>query len=333
LNEKVLYLKSWLASTYINLLGDKSVDFKQILVIKLDEIGDMITAMHVFYILHNNYPTAEISVICKPFNFIFFKYLPYVRCYSKIPTENRNFDLIVDLRGNNDTIEYALRNRPQYRLDRGKIRMINKFWGGQKNELDTNLEIISPLFKIKKSIDNQIIVSNIEQEEIISFLAKNSINQFAVLHLGARDESRRWPIERFAACINYLNNMYNISCILAGGPDDDLTNVKCLELVDSSKNFNVVGKFNLLEFYTLCTRAKLFLGNESGPLHIASAANINCIALFGPGVKDVFYPKGKNVRIHHYFLTKNHAKQTVENSTIFKITVEEVEQSIDALLK
>ncbi len=333
MNEKVLYLKSWLASSYINLLGDKSFDFKQILVIKLDEIGDMVTAMHVFYNVHQAYPYAEISLVCKPFNFIFFKHLPYVKCFAEIPADNRKYDLIVDLRGNNETINYALKNKPKYRLDRGKIRMINKFVGGQKNELDTNLEIISPLPNISKSIDNQIIVSEFEHEKISEFLTNNAINKFVVLHLGARDESRRWPIERFASCINYINNTYGISCILAGGPDDNLINTKCLEMVDGSKNFNVVNKFNLLEFYALCNNAKLFLGNESGPLHIASAAKTSCIALFGPGVKDVFYPIGKNVRIHHYFLTKNHTKQTVENSTIYKITVEEVKQSIDTLLK
>jgi len=333
LNEKLLYLKSWFTSIYINLIGDKNFDFKQILVIKLDEIGDMVTAMHVFYNLHNAYPNAQITVVCKPFNFIFFKYLPYVRCIRDIPSKNDFYDLIIDLRGNNKSVKYALENRPKYRLDRGKIRIFNKFSGGQKNEILTNLEVIKPLLKEQISTENSLVISSKEKIKIDKFLVANEIAQYAVLHLGARDESRRWPVERFAECIDYLNNKFNISCILAGGEDDDLTNQKCLNMVDKAKNYNVVGKFDLLEFYELCFRSDLFLGNESGPLHIAASAKTKCIALFGPGVKNVFYPLGKNVKIHHYFLKKNHKKQTIKNSTIFRISVNEVKESIDTLLK
>lgn len=333
MNEKVLYLKSWLVSTFINLKGDKGFPFNKILVIKLDEIGDMVTALHVFYNLHNQFSNAEITTVCKPFNTIFFKYLAYVNCVTTLPKENKYFDLIVDLRGNNASLVYALKNQPKYRLDRGKIRMVNKFFGGQKNEIDTNFEIISPIISAKPILNNSIVTSEDEKNCVRSYLLENKIKNYAVIHLGARDESRRWPIERYANCIEYLNSEFSLNCLLVGGPEDNELNKQCLTKVDNSLNLNVVGAFNLLEFSELCKSAKLFLGNESGPLHIASSAKIPCIALFGPGVKNVFYPKGDKVKIHHYFLEKNHTKQTLQNSTIFKITVDEVKSSINKLLK
>lgn len=292
----------------------------------------MVTALHVFYNLHHQYPKAHITLVCKPFNFIFFKYLSYVSCNSALPNQNEYFDLIVDLRGDNNSIKYALQNRPKYRLDRGKRRIINKFFGGQKNEIDTNFEIISPLIKSPFSLDNYITTSTLEADLVKNFLQMKNISEYVVLHIGARDESRRWPIERFAACISHINMKYGYNCILVGGSDDYKLNESCLELVDRSKNINVVGEFDLLAFYELCKKATLFLGNESGPLHIASAANTPIVALFGPGVKDVFYPIGEKVKIHHYFLHKNHKKQTVINSTIFKINIEEVQESINELL-
>jgi ADP-heptose:LPS heptosyltransferase len=94
----------------------------------------------------------------------------------------------------------------------------------------------------------------------------------------------------------------------------------------------VVGEFNLLEYAALCEQANLFIGNESGPLHIAAAMNIPTIALFGPGVKDVFYPKSDKSIVHHYFLATGHKQQTIEDSTIFTIKVKEVIGSVDKLL-
>ena len=44
-------------------------------------------------------------------------------------------------------------------------------------------------------------------------------------------------------------------------------------------------------FASVISRAELFLGNESGPLQIADAMGVKSIGLFGPGVKDVFYPQ------------------------------------------
>jgi ADP-heptose:LPS heptosyltransferase len=67
-------------------------------------------------------------------------------------------------------------------------------------------------------------------------------------------------------------------------------------------------------------------------LHIAAAQNTPTIALFGPGVKDVFYPKNDKSIVHHYFLARKHKEQTVENSTIFSIKVSAVMKSVDVVL-
>ena len=334
MSEKVLYFKSWLASKYINLLGNKNHTFNSILIIKLDEIGDLVTALPVFYALHKRYPQAQQTLVCKSFNTVFFEHIDYVQCVTAFETVNKNqYDLIVDLRGNIETISYALNVKPKYRLDRGSIRLKNKFFGGQKNEIDTNLEVISPLTGANVDASNSIIVSHKNRETVTQYLSKHAVDKYIIIHLGARDAARRWPIARFSAIINYLNEVFELPCFLVGGPEDDELNQRCLSQVVSQINFNVVGEFNLLEYAALCEKASLFIGNESGPLHIAAAMNIPNIALFGPGVKAVFYPKNEQSIVHHYLLSKGHKQQTIENSTIFHITVEEVKKSINKLLK
>jgi ADP-heptose:LPS heptosyltransferase len=335
LNEKILYFKSWLASHYINVLGDKNYNFKSILIIKMDEIGDLVTALPVFYNLHRLYPTAQQTLVCKPFNTIFFQNVSYVNCVNDFgAVKNNSYDLIIDLRGTEETLQYALENKPKLRLDRGSIRFKNKFTGGQKNEIDTNIEVIEPLLKGKGEIicKNTILTSTQQHEKVKEYLKLAGVAEFVIMHLGARDAARRWPLERFAQLIDYINKTYSTPCLLVGGPDDDELNEQCLALVTSKHNYNVVGEFNLLEYAALCEKGRLFIGNESGPLHIAAAQNTPTIALFGPGVHGVFYPKNEKSIVHHYFLGRGHKQQTMENSTIFSISVDEVKQSVAKML-
>ncbi|MFY0643221.1 MAG: glycosyltransferase family 9 protein [Bacteroidia bacterium] len=298
------------------------------MIIKLDEIGDMVTSLHVFHSLHEQYPNAQIDLYCKPVNRILFNHLPYVLCIDDL--ESKKYDLIVDLRGNYKSLAFAWKNRPAKRVDRGTVRMRNKFTGGQKNELDTNFEIIQDLISTVTKKPNAITTDLEEKSRVDQWLNQIGINNYVVMHIGAREEIRRWPIKRFQAIIKYLHK-HNKEVVLAGGPDDRDLNVSCMSGLNSGV-FNAAGVFNLLEFSELCSRADLFIGNESGPLHIAAANRIPIIALFGPGVHKVFYPIGNQVRIHHYFLPNKHKKQNMSNSTINKITVEEVIDSINQLL-
>lgn len=333
MEEKILYLKSWFTSKYINAFGDKSFDFKSILIIKLDEIGDLVTALPVFYSLNELYPDAKQTLVCKGFNNSFFDYLDYVECVNDFEEVSENtYDLIVDLRGDEQTRKYALRHKPKLRLDRGGVRLFNKFNGGQKNEIDTNLQIIETLTNKQPSQSNRIVISEKERKTVDEYITHQNADPFVIMHLGARDRSRRWPADRFAAIITYINEKYHMPCILVGGPDDQDVNNECLTQVINKNNYNVVGEFNLLEYAALCEKASLFVGNESGPLHIAAAMNTPTVALFGPGVKDVFYPRNEKSIIHHYFLSRGHKKQTIENSTIFNITVDEVLESVDKQL-
>jgi ADP-heptose:LPS heptosyltransferase len=89
--------------------------------------------------------------------------------------------------------------------------------------------------------------------------------------------------------------------------------------------FNMAGETTLRELAVLCERAELFVGNESGPMHFANISGTPLIALFGPGVKDVFYPYGEKSRVIHHVDVDIAGRME-------KITVEEVSRAIEELL-
>ena len=71
----------------------------------------------------------------------------------------------------------------------------------------------------------------------------------------------------------------------------------CEKLKKSLHNinvFNFAGLIKILEVYELLKLCKLFIGNDSGLTHLAAAANIKTLALFGPSKNQIYKPWGKN---------------------------------------
>ncbi len=150
-SEKALYFFNILVSRLINSgKSARSVQPNKILCVKLDEIGDMATAMGVFSELKEAFPSAEITVFCKPFAGSLLQNNPNIsRVIYDINDWNTAFDLVVELRGNWKTLLRCLNFKywPRYRLDRGWVRLKQR--GNQPHESITNYRIIEPLVKNK----------------------------------------------------------------------------------------------------------------------------------------------------------------------------------------
>ena len=91
---------------------------------------------------------------------------------------------------------------------------------------------------------------------------------YTVLHPFAATTEKTWPAERFIAAAERLANP-----IFLAGPDDDPT---------AFKKFQVYQSAPLAEVKSLIAAAQLFIGNDSGPAHIAAAFGVPSVVLFGP---------------------------------------------------
>jgi heptosyltransferase-2 len=107
---------------------------------------------------------------------------------------------------------------------------------------------------------------------------------------GAYSRARIWPVERFAEVARGLIAEHDAHVIIVGGPDEiDSANV--LErLVDSPAVHNMAGKTSVHETAALIERCSLFVGNDSGPMHIAAAVGTPVVAIFGPSNKEAWAP-------------------------------------------
>jgi ADP-heptose:LPS heptosyltransferase len=306
---------------------------KQILLVKLDEIGDMATCSHVFRMLSEDFPSAELTVLCKPLVKNLIEFNPFVhRIAHEISELKGPYDAIVELRGNWQTFFYSIRHRPHCRVDRGSVRFRNR--GNQKRETETNTEIVLPLLSKIYQADRSIYFEERSVARSNKFLREKGINKFVIIHAGARRVLRKWPVKRYAFLADFLFEN-GISTVVCGGPEDIQT---FRDIADNAKApvHEFIRDVSLSDFAAMCKNAEAFVGNESGPLHIADAQGLRCIALFGPGVPHVFYPTTPDSVALHKVLHCNPCDQIhcvhADNPCIERIEVSEVVEAVRKIL-
>lgn len=296
----------------------------------------MVYALHVFDHLKNKFPDVPVTLCCKSFVNPLIDNHPGINFIVNELPHNKKYDLIIELRGNFKTLKYALRNWPHQRLDRGSVRFKNKLRGGQKHEVLTNFEIIEPLLPVNTKPGIPKIYFDKESGVYVSkIIAENNLVKFAVIHCGARRVLRQWPLKNFAALVKILKSKYGLQIVFVGTAEDEqsINEVIKLSHIDA---VSFTSGFSLLHVALLFKEAQLFIGNESGPLHIAAVMETPLVGIYGPGVPHVFYPIGTKSRIVHHVLDCNPCDQVncvrPENPCINLVTLPEIELKISELL-
>ena len=94
--------------------------------------------------------------------------------------------------------------------------------------------------------------------------------------------AKRWPIERFIEAAKEIRRRTNCAWILFGGGNDtEFTNQIQSALGDGPGIFNLAGKTSLRELMALMKRCRVFLTNDTGPMHVAAALGVPVVAIFG----------------------------------------------------
>ena len=110
-----------------------------------------------------------------------------------------------------------------------------------------------------------------------------------VLHAGSGgySEARRWSAEGFAAVARGLQQERGAEIILVGQPEDDGRRVENLL---EQKPTNLIGTTSLPQLADIIASADLFIGADSGVMHIAAAVGTPVLSIFGPSNPDAWRP-------------------------------------------
>lgn len=333
-----MMLASMTVSRAINAYRNPAkLDFERILFIRMDEIGDMIYSTHIFEMVRKQFPKAKITLLCKSYGKALLK---SDRNIDEIITSwadlKGSFDLIVDLKSDWKSIGYSLKAWPKIRLDRGTVRVIDAAKGEYPHEVITNYQIIAPIISEKnKNLQPHIALSDDDLKAAEQFIADHELGSFTLLHINARRTLRKWPLQNFCQLANYLHNEKKLSVVFIGD-ESEAEEIAAAQKQLAFKTFSTAGNLSLTQLAALMKKATIYIGNESGPLHMAAIMQVPCLGLYGPGPVDIFYPYGKKTAVIHHVLECNPCDQLhcvhPENPCIQRITLEEVKSKITEFL-
>jgi len=105
--------------------------------------------------------------------------------------------------------------------------------------------------------------------------------RYAVFHPLAATPEKTWPAESFAEVARFVSQSLQLEPVFIGGPGEDLS---------AFAQWRTVIGAPLREIAQLMRDASLFIGNDSGPAHVAAAFGLPLVALFGPSDSEIWAP-------------------------------------------
>ncbi len=130
----------------------------------------------------------------------------------------------------------------------------------------------------------KLFLSEEELDQASSLLARFEIgpsDNYAVVAFQAVAESRRWGAEKYVAAIKQIITRFDQKIVLVGMESDFAVGEEISIAAGSSNVVNLAGKTSLRELAGIISRASFFLGNDSGPAHLAAAVGTSLVVLSG----------------------------------------------------
>ncbi len=222
----------------------------------------------------------------------------------------------------------------------------NKKWyehrkDAKKHEVEYNLNLLQTL-EIKNTTTPQFefFISPNAQKKVEEILQQNNIHsteKFIILHPGSGGSARDWSEENFAQLGDIIVEKLKIKIIITGGKGEEEL-VKRVSQKMKQPSLQLVNIFSIMELGALLQKAKIFIANSTGPLHLAAILGTPVIGFYPPIQQCSPVRWGPVTEKKKIFLADAQqcsvcqGKPCQSNKCMEQITVEQVLQSIKELL-
>ena len=313
-------LPTWLAITWRKFLAkqparpNRSDSPRSILIIRLDQLGDLVLTTPLFRELKRVYPGAYITAVIPPqFKAILTtnshvdeiltlgelraKWLPSrarwlasALWFYRTRLRHRQYDLAISPRWDVDeslaTLVCVLANASRRvghssRSSQAKRKFNRGFDaafdgvltpGPLLHEVERNLAIVGALGARSPSCQLEIRLTDNDHKFAAELLEHHEGGRLLVaVGIGGRASGRKWPLERYAQVIARLNERCRVQPVIVCSSEED-QEASALSVQLPVPPYILSG----LPLRALCAvlkRCDLFLGNDSGPSHLAAAMN------------------------------------------------------------
>lgn len=140
------------------------------------------------------------------------------------------------------------------------------------------------------------LASPLDRRALLARLGIDEQVPLASLHVGATKAYKQWPAAHFAALADWLAAAgWQVALIGAGDADGE--SIAAVLGQCRSRPHDLHDRLALAELIALVRASQLFVGNDSGPMHLAAATGIAVFALFGPTDEARWGPLGGNAQV------------------------------------
>jgi ADP-heptose:LPS heptosyltransferase len=279
-------------------------EIQTVLVFKPDEIGDAVYAFPALAELRKAFPAARFFLLCHPLTAPLYqraglfdeiatfepgrRALPVARrrlgrALSELSTSR--FDLAVFLRTSPATFREFLAVPAGARLHPLDPRLQSdsvyrapvSTWTDRRRHMALQLLEIAALVTGREYGFEDVVQPRLEWRDddraaVEDLLAGDVLGRYFVLHPFAKDETRRYPAEYWPRLLDLLDPELNARWVSVGGARDGL-------LPERANLVQTQGRLPLAATGYLLSRAAGFIGNLSGPAHLAAALGVPTVTL------------------------------------------------------
>ncbi len=217
------------------------------------------------------------------------------------------YDLVLDLHASLRSGLMGLTNPGGIRIGFSDAKELNTLFQhhrlstdpGQTHAVDKNLAFALHLGCAPIAEDFRVVAGDQAQERARVFLAETGISDREPLvyaNPATRWETKHWTIDGWAAVADMLAQRAGIQVVFCGGPGDRDYIGRITARMDS-RPVVAAGRLTLIESAALMALCTLYLGVDSGPMHIAAFSGRPVVALFGPTDPAKVGPYGAGHRV------------------------------------
>lgn len=283
------------------------------LVVRLSSIGDIVHALPAVAALGETYPQAKIHWAVEKRYAGLIEGNPYVHRVLKLDTlgwrkrltsgvtleeigrgiltlREVAFDAAVDFQGlwKSATIAWLSRSRERLgfaeywlREPGAAVLYTDKLSPhGRQHVIEMNLALVERLGARTERWQFPLPHSAEDDRDVAERLAAMGAEEYIIVNPGGGWMAKRWAPENYAELIRQVATKFSGKILLTGAPDE--TPVIQEILGQAATERACYFPSTLIQLIALARRARLFVGGDTGPLHLAAAVGSPVVALYGP---------------------------------------------------
>ncbi len=289
--------------------------YRNILIIKMSSLGDVLHALPTLYALRENCPTARIVWAVHPAFAAVLPGKPYIDDVVYIDKKRLkslsywkelrqtlhayHFDLCLDLQGLAKSAIVAFNSGAAEKYGYWEMRegsfLVSKGLKGPHqygHVIERYLDTVRALGGTVGPIEFPLPSVETETKTLLARLRGEGLDgPYIAVVPGARWDVKEWPVPYWQDFLRRVTAS-GMNAVLLGSGDDVPKGRAIAEAVASPRLVDYTGKTTLRELMAAIQASKLYISADTGPLHIANALKKELIALFGPTCPDRTGPYG-----------------------------------------